>query len=218
MMPHKTKALLLRSIQSVKSRQKKKITIADWQKLPEDVHVELINGKLVYETMAGFDHGTVMGNLYSLLRDPYGHSLSGSDEKPGGWWFSLDVDIKFGPHGLRPDVAGWRRDKYPNKPRMNGQVTLDPPDWVAEVLSTSTMGRDWGDKHRIYHQYKVSHYWLLDRQAHTLTTLVWTKDTYELECFGGPNDTLNAAPFSQAKISIQELFDLAEPTERPKHS
>lgn len=209
MIAHKTKSLPIPPMPRLKPKAKKKVTIADWLKLPEDVHVELINGKLVYEVMASTNHGRIMGILFSLLRDPYDRP-PGSKGKPGGWWFSQDVDIKLGPHGLRPDVVGWRRDKHPKPPQPQKGVVIDMPDWIAEVLSPSTMARDWGDKHRIYHRYKVPHYWLVDPKAHTLTTLVWTEDDYKIGYLYEANDVVSAEPFDQARISMQELFDLEE--------
>lgn len=191
---------------------KKKATFADWLKQPEELHAELIDGKLVYETMGNSEHGRAWGKLISNLNDAYDRP-PGQNGKPGGWWLAIDVDMKLGPNGLRPDLVGWRRDKHPTLPKTQNGCVKEVPDWVAEILSPSTMNRDWGDKHRIYYQHKVSHYWLLDPKAYTLTTLVWTKDGYEMTHFGKVGDIVQAEPFEQVAISIRELFGIEEAAE-----
>ena len=45
------------------------------------------------------------------------------------------------------------------------------PDWICEVLSTSTEALDRGKKLRIYAREGVAHAWLVDPLAHTLEVM-----------------------------------------------
>ena len=65
-------------------------------------------------------------------------------------WFGTEVDIYFDEaNTLRPDVAGWRRDRVPERP--TGMPVRVRPDWVCEILSTNR-ANDLVRKKRIYRE------------------------------------------------------------------
>ena len=59
-----------------------------------------------------------------------------------------------------PELAGWRRDRMPDYPDT-AYVTL-APDWVCEVLSSSTHKVDLHEKRPIYAREGVPHLWLVE--------------------------------------------------------
>ena len=59
-----------------------------------------------------------------------------------------------------PDLAGWRRERMPDYPDT-AYVTL-APDWVCEVLSSSTRKVDLHEKRPIYAREGVAHLWLIE--------------------------------------------------------
>ncbi len=109
---------------------------------------------------------------------------------------------------MRPDLSGWRRDKYASLPKTTKGTITAIPDWVAEVLSPTTQSRDWKDKRRIYHQFQVPYYWLIDWSSQTVTNLTWTDADYVVSGVFGKGDVIKAVPFEQAQFSVEELFDL----------
>ena len=59
---------------------------------------------------------------------------------------------------LRPDIAGWRRERLAELP---SEVPIRlRPDWTCEVLS-SNHRNDLVKKKRLYHQHQVPHYWCI---------------------------------------------------------
>jgi len=190
----------------VTARPGRRATIKDWLALPEEQRAELIDGRIVYQGMAGPVHGRAQSKVNGRLSEPYDRRV-GSGERPGGWWLSIEVDMELGGMGCRPDLLGWRRDKHTAVPAPDsrGLVTA-VPDWICEVLSKSTAPMDMGPKRVGYHRAGVAHYWLLDPQNGTLTVLRWTPDGYLVALVAGRGDTVRAAPFEAIEIDVGQLL------------
>ncbi|MFO0762244.1 MAG: Uma2 family endonuclease [Byssovorax sp.] len=190
-------------------------TIAEWLAIPEEQRAELIDGRIVYQGMPGPKHGTAQGNTYAAVSSLYGRRADGG--RPGGWWLSIEVDTDLAGMGCRPDVLGWRRDRHAAMPEPNAQgVVTAAPDWICEVLSTSTAPTDMGAKRVGYHRAHVEHYWLLDPLNGTLTVLRWTPEGYLVDRVAGRGDVVRAAPFDAVELDIADL--LGDDREEPQPS
>jgi hypothetical protein len=52
---------------------------------------------------------------------------------PGGWWSLPEVDVRLARHQIvRPDVAGWRRERLPEPWDVRPIDVV--PDWICEVV------------------------------------------------------------------------------------
>jgi Uma2 family endonuclease len=190
------------------------VTIAGWLAVPEEARAELIGGRLVYQGMPGPRHGRAQLGAGSRLRDPYDRKPSGAG-KPGGWWQSQEVDMYIGGIGCRPDLVGWRRDRFPRLPEPDARgVVTGVPDWICEVLSPSTRQTDWGSKRLAYHQAGVPFYWLLDPDSETLTVLHRAEQGYLVVLVAGKDEAVRAPPFDAVEIVVGEM--LGEEREEPE--
>jgi Uma2 family endonuclease len=92
------------------------------------------------------------------------------------------------------------------------------PDFICEVLSSSTARYDQGKKRDAYFEAGVGHYWLLDPTYKTLTVLSRGADGYVILLVAGPGETVRAAPFEDVEIDVGELFieEEAEGEEQPE--
>jgi Uma2 family endonuclease len=185
-------------------------TIEEWLAIPEEKGAELLDGRIVYHASYGLKHGFTKGQLVTHL-SPYNRRIGGPGgggaAAPGGWWISMTVDMLIGGVGCRPDVIGWRRDKNPRvpEPDKRGVVTV-APDFICEVLSSSTARYDQGAKRDAYFHAGVPHYWLVDPIHKTLTVLERTERGYLIALVAGPGDLVRAAPFDVVEIPVTELF------------
>ena len=178
-------------------------TAADLARLPPDVRAEIINGEIVEKANPGAEHADAQGGALVHLRGPY-HRRSGG-EKPGGWWILPEVEIELALHEVyRPDIAGWRRDRTPERP--SGTPVRARPDWICEVLSPTNASNDLVKKLRAYHQFHVDHYWIADPQNETLTVLRWTPDGYLAALTAGRADRVRAEPFEEVELPVGVLF------------
>jgi Uma2 family endonuclease len=128
----------------------------DYVKWGEDVRVEMIDG-LVY-MMGSPDewHQWVVGNMYSQLSD----FLNGKKCTP--YIAPFDVRLFSQEDGsdntvFQPDVfVVCDKDKVFGKKSCNGA-----PDFVIEVMSDSSRGRDLEDKKIWYYKAGVKEYWVV---------------------------------------------------------
>jgi Uma2 family endonuclease len=180
-------------------------TEADLLALPEQGRgFEIIDGDLV-EKQAGFRHGRAQFNLAGLL-SPYRRSGGGSDGR-GGWWFLTEQLVHFAPSQiLRPDVAGWLRERLPEPPEDDDAVVRARPDWVCEIISPRKAGNDLIRKKRIYHQHQVPFYWIIDPRDESLTVLQWTARGYLEILAAQRGERVRAEPFAAVELQVGVLF------------
>jgi Uma2 family endonuclease len=118
-----------------------------------------------------------------------------------------EVDIQLAAHEVvRPDVAGWRRDRLPD-PRAQRPVTT-VPDWICEVVSPARPAHDRVTKRRLYASHGVPYYWIVDPEARTLEALRLDMETREWREIGAYDDqsTARIAPFDAVQLEVGRLF------------
>jgi Uma2 family endonuclease len=165
---------------------------------------ELIDGELV-EKQAGFRHSRAQFNLAGLLA-PYRRSGGGGD-RLGGWWFVTEQLVELAPSQiLRPDVAGWLRERLPEPPEGEDAVVRVRPDWVCEIISARKAANDLVRKKRIYHQHQVPHYWIIDPRDESLTVLQWTARGYLEILVAQRGERVRAEPFPAVDLHVGVLF------------
>src|SRR5690348_4959976 len=111
---------------------KKPATYEDIEALPVGWVGEIIADELYASPRPAFRHLHVATRLGALLNLPFDIGRGG----PGGWCFMDEPELHFRGNVVVPDLAGWRRERMPEPPDVPW-VTL-APDWICEVLSTST--------------------------------------------------------------------------------
>lgn len=178
-------------------------TLADLLALPEDERkrYELIEGAMVERGAASGLHGGVQTLVIEAI-GPF-HRRPGG-RWPGGWWFATETDVYFDEEStLRPDVAGWRRDRVPDRPVE--MPVMVRPDWVCEILSTNRRN-DLIRKKRVYHRHQVPHYWIIDPVEESLSVLRWTPDGYFEILAAERGEEVRAEPFEVLPLKVGTLF------------
>jgi Uma2 family endonuclease len=149
----------------------RRATYADLEAVPSSKVAELIHGTLQVMPRPAPRHARTSSILGAKLTNPFDLGDGG----PGGWWLLDEPELHFpDPEPqeagdvdvLVPDIAGWRRARMPELPETAFFELA--PDWVCEVLSTSTERVDRDEKMPIYAREGVAHAWLLDPIARTL--------------------------------------------------
>jgi Uma2 family endonuclease len=142
-------------------RSTARATREDYDRLPEEVKAELIDGEIVVTPGPSDWHEHLVTNLIFSLHDHLGihgvNRIHGSRTEVATWEGSeeqiLQPDAVVFPEGTKPTGKSWK---------------APTPVWVAEVLSPSTAKRDRGVKLRIYAAAKVREAWLVDPDAETI--------------------------------------------------
>lgn len=177
---------------------KKGASYDDLCEVPENFVAEMFDGDLYAFPRPALPHANAASTLLSEIHKSFHR------KGPGGWVILIEPELHFGRDVLVPDLAGWRRTRLPSVP-PDAYLTL-APDWICEVLSTSTEAIDRGKKLRIYAREGVAHAWLVNPLAHTLEVLALEAGRWAQvgEHEGGAK--VRAAPFDSIEIDLEALW------------
>jgi Uma2 family endonuclease len=139
--------------------ERRRMSLEEWASLPEDEPGELVDGQLVEEEVADFDHEGVVAWLlvalggWVLARDGW---IFGSDGK-----FALRAGL-----GRKPDISVFFPGGAVPPRRGPGRA---PPDIAVEVISSTARDarRDRIEKAQEYAAFGVRFYWLVDPDDRT---------------------------------------------------
>jgi Uma2 family endonuclease len=142
-------------------RSRVRATREDYERLPEHVKAELIDGEIVVTPAPSDWHEHLVMGLVLRLHDHLGKAgtcrIRGSRTEVCAWEQGeekiLQPDAVVLPEGTRPTGRDWK---------------APTPVWVAEVLSPSTAKRDRGVKIRLYAAAGVREAWLVDPDTETI--------------------------------------------------
>lgn len=183
----------------------RRATYADIVAAPDDVVAEIIYGQLMTHPRPSLRHGATANALGGELTGPFQKGQGG----PGGWVFLVEPEIKFGEDLLVPDIAGWRAGRLDSNTDRNYATIA--PDWVCEVLSSSTEKRDRTLKMRIFGEAGVPHIWLIDPRLQLLEAFELDNARWSKIGDWNSDDTVRAVPFDAISFALADLWPLDKP-------
>ncbi|GMV18530.1 MAG: hypothetical protein AMXMBFR56_67540 [Polyangiaceae bacterium] len=171
--------------------------------LGDDVRAEIVDGQVVTSPAPLPRHSRAQRALGRFIGGPYDDDDGRGG--PGGWWIFVEVDVELAAHDVvRPDLAGWRRERLPQPGRVRPIRVV--PDWVCEVASASTAAHDRVTKRALYARHEVRHYWLVDPEARTLEALELAGDRWVELGAWDESARARVAPFQDVELEIGRLF------------
>jgi Uma2 family endonuclease len=179
-------------------------TAEDFWDTPDDCRAELIDGQIVYRVQPSSEHSEFQTNLTASMWEIIRRGSGGGSGQPG-WWIRTEINVRYSErkHGFTHDIAGWRRDKHPEKPK--GKWVDVAPDWVCEILSGNRLD-DLVTKRWVLHSHEVAHYWVVDTDTKTISIHRWHAEGYLLvkdACLG---EKLALEPFTGIEFDVSFLF------------
>lgn len=146
-------------------------TVSDYEALPDDVRVELIDGVFYDMSAPTFLHQIIAGRVYVQLinfMDSHEHKNCTPGISP------LDVQLDQDDRTMvQPDVIILCDQKKNTIKRIYGA-----PDFVLEVLSPSTRRKDMIKKLDKYMNAGVREYWMADPEKEMVTVFDFFSDTF----------------------------------------
>jgi len=191
MLPEIVDGLQARMAEERVRREKFYAEITDAQK------AEFINGEVIMHSPARVRHLEVKDNLQRLLR------LHVEINKLG-WVTGEKALCVFPRNDYEPDVCYFGPEKASQL--QPNQLKLPIPDFIAEVLSSSTEETDRGDKFLDYQAHGVQEYWLVDPDKEFLEQYVLKGQVYELALKSGSGEARSVAVAGFC-IPVRALFD-----------
>ena len=108
---------------------RRQATADDFWAIPEAERFhELIGGELIQKATPSGEHGDAQAGIVGAVRTPFQRARGRGG--PGGWWIATEVEVRLETDEIvRPDVAGWRRERCPERP--TGSPVHVRPDWAC---------------------------------------------------------------------------------------
>lgn len=180
-------------------------TYADLESAPDDRVAELIGGELVLSPRPTGRHartssvaGIVVGSAFGLRKGSTG---------PGGWLILDEPELHVAgilPDVYVPDLAGWRRERLDEVPDDHRFIIA--PDWVCEVLSPRTAGRDLLQKGQGYLAAGVPWFWTIDPNERYLDVYRSNERGWEHIQRAEGDMVARLQPFDAVEIDLSEWW------------
>lgn len=172
----------------------------DLYSIPENAIGEIIEGDLYAHPRPARRHMRIASKLGFKIGAPYEEGIEG----PGGWVIGFEPEIGLGGNILVPDLAGWRKERYPEEEDTNWISVA--PDWICEVLSPSTADVDMIRKMPIYAEYDVGYAWIVDPAAKLLSAYRTEAGKWFPIAKYRENDRVRVEPFPEVEINLADLW------------
>lgn len=179
---------------------KRRATYDDLRKVPEHLVAELVDGELYTSPRPATLHSRAASRLGAELDGPFDRGKNG----PGGWIILDEPELHLGSSIVVPDLAGWRRERMKEVPDAPA-IDL-PPDWICEVLSSSTEAFDRSMKMSHYAECRVQFSWLIEPRARTLEVYRLKETNWHLLSQHQGDTVIRAQPFEAIDFDMSILW------------
>ena len=176
---------------------KAKYTYEDYLNTPEGERYELIDGELILVASPNEEHQIASIELASLMHN---HAKAGDL----GRVFHAPFDIVFSDtEVVQPDIMFISKEREKIRTGANVQGA---PDLVVEILSPSSVSRDWNYKRELYAKYGVEEYWIAD-PVHKMVSVMLLRDgVLELAGTYVEGDTVTSTALEGFSVGVGEIF------------
>jgi Uma2 family endonuclease len=170
----------------------------NYRLLPQRSCCEILDGKRFPQSVPAIKHQAVILKIASaLLRYAESHKLGLVLQGP------CDV-ILSGTIVIQPDILFVKNERR----GLIGERSLRGiPDLVVEVLSPDTRERDLKAKKRIYSRYEIQEYWVVDPDARTVDTLIWSELGYISARRYRPSEAVSTPMLPALDLPLSGVFD-----------
>jgi Uma2 family endonuclease len=180
--------------------KKRPATYADVVAAPEHVVAELIDGTLYLSPRPATPHARAALTLGQDLGGPFDRGRGG----PGGWVILMEPELAIVGQTMVPDVAGWRRERMPEMPKVP-RIDL-APDWVCEIRSPSTEALDRKIKMPKYAAARVPWLWLVDPDAQVLEAFRLDAERWMSAGVYSEDEKARIEPFDAIELDLAQLW------------
>ena len=174
-----------------------KLTYQDYANMDGDERYELHDGELILIPSPNTAHQTTSMKIGYRM-------FSFVEENDLGQVFSAPYDVLFSDtQAVQPDILFVSNEREHIRTPANIQGA---PDMIVEVLSPSSVRRDWSYKRELYASYGVREYWIVD-PVHQIVSVMLLQDE-ELKIVGAytQGDTVTSSTLEGFSVSLNDIF------------
>ncbi|MDQ0338547.1 Uma2 family endonuclease [Caldalkalibacillus uzonensis] len=179
-------------------------TYQDWLKW--EGRWELIDGKPYNMTPApSWEHQYIVGELHFALRAYFGNKACYVAVAPFDVYLSAKEDYDHPDHVLQPDLS-----VICNPNQLASKGCYGPPTLVVEVLSPATALKDRNEKLKLYQQFGVQEYWIVDPGYKMVEVLGLEDGYYRTKEAFGKEGQLRSFIFKDLTINLKPVFQFEQ--------
>jgi Uma2 family endonuclease len=188
---------------------KKLATYDDVLAAPEDHVAQVLGGELYVHPRPARRHTRAASALGARLVHAFDQGPTGAG---GAWVILYEPELHLGRDIVVPDLAGWQVERFPPDGEDDEPFFTVAPDWVCEVLSSSTARIDRVKKAPIYARERVGHLWLVDPRDRTIEVQRLGASRYEvLGTWAGDEGPFELEPFESVPLPAAAFWGRALP-------
>ena len=177
--------------------QEKFYTIDDIYNLPEGSRAELIDGQIYYMAPPNRKHQTIARELFSSINS-YIKSKGGLCE-PFFAPFAVFLD-KDDKNYVEPDIS-----VVCNPDKLTDKGCSGAPDWIIEIVSSSSRRMDYFTKLFKYHTAGVREYWIVDPDRKRITVYDFESEDIKDYTF---SDSVKVNIYDDLYINFSDITEL----------
>lgn len=178
--------------------RRRRLTLEDYNALPDDADYEVIDGVLYVSPRARPGHQMVQGRFIM--------TVGSHAESRGLGQVIPDADLIIDDRNtyVSPDIMYFSAETWARIDRRE-QIRVVPA-MIAEILSPSTARKDLVKKRREYAAIGVRHYWIVDPDAPGVLELTLGEDGQYQEREIEPGEPFRPALFPDLEIDLATIF------------
>ena len=181
----------------VVSQAAPKLTYRDYLNTSDDERYELLDGELIMVPAPNEDHQMASVELVSRM-----HSFA--KENDLGRVFHAPFDVVLSDTDVvQPDLIFVSKERESVRTPANIQGA---PDLVVEILSPSTVTRDWRDKRELYASHGVKEYWVVDPSNRIVSIMLLQDGVLEIKGAYVAGDTVTSSTLEGFSVALDDIF------------
>ncbi|MGN0154353.1 MAG: Uma2 family endonuclease [Lachnospiraceae bacterium] len=178
----------------------KTMTLEEYEELPEDVRVELIEGEVFEMISPTQTHQILVGELFALIRE----YIRKNEGKCRVLMAPFDVRLKadnLHPTNLQPDVM-----VICDEDKLDGKRCNGAPELVIEVVSPGSVTRDYVTKLGLYKKYGAKEYWIVNPIKEQVVVYHFEEE-FHMQTFSF-SDKIKVGIYEDLYIDFEEISTL----------
>lgn len=179
--------------------QEKCYTIDDIYKLPEGSRAELIDGQIYYMAPPNRKHQTIARELFSSINSYI--KLKGGPCEPFFAPFAVFLD-KDDKNYVEPDIS-----VICSPDKLTDKGCSGAPDWIIEIVSSSSRRMDYFTKLFKYRTAGVREYWIVDPDRKRITVYDFESEDIKDYTFA---DSVKVGIYDDLLVDFSNIADLLD--------
>jgi Uma2 family endonuclease len=187
------------AFEEIRERALHRLLIADdLTSLPDDGNrYEIIGGQLIVSPSPNMWHQEISFELAGAIYE----YLKQSDVGKG---YTAPADVHLSAHDVvQPDILVVLREHLEIVQRKG---IIGAPDLVIEILSPSSIRLDYLRKSKLYEQYGVREYWIVDPESEIVSVQILEGDRFVIAGEYSRSDTLTSNVLDGFTLDLASIF------------